>query len=79
MSLLARLSLANRGLVALVAMVVTAFGAFAVEHALARGIIIGDTKFEFGLDEHGTLHLMEHGVRAGDAVTRARELGLIPQ
>ena len=25
--------------------------AFAAEHALARGIIIADTKFEFGVDE----------------------------
>ena len=31
----------------------------AVEFALARGIIIADTKFEFGLDEHGTLTLMD--------------------
>ncbi len=27
--------------------------------ALAKGIIIADTKFEFGLDEHGTLTLMD--------------------
>jgi len=31
----------------------------AAAHALARGIIIADTKFEFGLDEHGTLTLMD--------------------
>ncbi|MBS0313827.1 MAG: phosphoribosylaminoimidazolesuccinocarboxamide synthase [Burkholderiales bacterium] len=31
----------------------------AAEFALARGIIIADTKFEFGLDEHGTLTLMD--------------------
>jgi len=31
----------------------------AAEHALARGIIIADTKFEFGLDEAGTLHLID--------------------
>ena len=31
----------------------------AAEHALSRGIIIADTKFEFGLDEHGTLTLMD--------------------
>jgi phosphoribosylaminoimidazole-succinocarboxamide synthase len=30
---------------------------FAAEHARARGIIIADTKFEFGLDETGTLVL----------------------
>ena len=29
------------------------------EHARHRGIIIADTKFEFGLDEHGRLHLMD--------------------
>jgi phosphoribosylaminoimidazole-succinocarboxamide synthase len=31
----------------------------AVEHASARGIIIADTKFEFGLDETGNLRLMD--------------------
>jgi phosphoribosylaminoimidazole-succinocarboxamide synthase len=31
----------------------------AVEHAANRGIIIADTKFEFGLDENGTLRLMD--------------------
>jgi phosphoribosylaminoimidazole-succinocarboxamide synthase len=31
----------------------------AAEHALARGIIIADTKFEFGLDAQGTLTLMD--------------------
>lgn len=31
----------------------------AVEYAATRGIIIADTKFEFGLDEHGTLTLMD--------------------
>jgi len=30
---------------------------FAADHALARGIIVADTKFEFGLDEAGTLTL----------------------
>jgi phosphoribosylaminoimidazole-succinocarboxamide synthase len=29
--------------------------AFAADHALARGVILADTKFEFGLDEHGAL------------------------
>jgi phosphoribosylaminoimidazole-succinocarboxamide synthase len=33
--------------------------AFAAEHALKRGIIIADTKFEFGVDAHGTLTLMD--------------------
>jgi phosphoribosylaminoimidazole-succinocarboxamide synthase len=32
---------------------------FAAEHALARGIIIADTKFEFGLDETGRLTLID--------------------
>ena len=29
------------------------------DHAATRGIVIADTKFEFGLDEHGTLTLMD--------------------
>lgn len=31
----------------------------AAEYALTRGIIIADTKFEFGLDAHGVLHVMD--------------------
>ena len=31
----------------------------AAKFALSKGIIIADTKFEFGLDEHGTLHVMD--------------------
>lgn len=31
----------------------------AADHALTKGIIIADTKFEFGLDEQGTLTLMD--------------------
>ena len=31
----------------------------AAEYALTRGIIIADTKFEFGLDEQGVLHVMD--------------------
>ena len=31
----------------------------AVEHALPRGIIIADTKFEYGLDQQGKLILMD--------------------
>jgi phosphoribosylaminoimidazole-succinocarboxamide synthase len=31
----------------------------AADFALSKGIIIADTKFEFGLDEHGTLTLMD--------------------
>ena len=32
---------------------------FAAAHARSRGIIIADTKFEFGLDDQGTLTLMD--------------------
>ncbi len=32
---------------------------FAARYALERGIIIADTKFEFGLDKDGKLHLMD--------------------
>jgi len=31
----------------------------AATHARARGIIIADTKFEFGVDEHGKLTLID--------------------
>lgn len=31
----------------------------AADHAAARGIIIADTKFEFGIDDNGTLHLID--------------------
>ena len=31
----------------------------AAAYALTRGIVVADTKFEFGLDEHGTLTLMD--------------------
>ncbi|MGB4075153.1 phosphoribosylaminoimidazolesuccinocarboxamide synthase [Pseudomonas sp.] len=34
----------------------------AVEYAATRGIIIADTKFEFGLDEDGTLTLMDEAL-----------------
>jgi phosphoribosylaminoimidazole-succinocarboxamide synthase len=36
----------------------------AAEFAATRGIIIADTKFEFGLDEHGVLHLMDEVLTA---------------
>jgi phosphoribosylaminoimidazole-succinocarboxamide synthase len=35
---------------------------FAAEHALKRGIIIADTKFEFGLDDQGTLTLIDEAL-----------------
>jgi phosphoribosylaminoimidazole-succinocarboxamide synthase len=36
--------------------------AFAAAHALERGIVIADTKFEFGLDADGTLVLADEAV-----------------
>ena len=33
--------------------------AFAARHAASRGILIADTKLEFGLDENGVLHVMD--------------------
>jgi phosphoribosylaminoimidazole-succinocarboxamide synthase len=36
----------------------------ASEYATTRGIIIADTKFEFGLDEKGALHLMDEVLTA---------------
>ena len=35
---------------------------FAAAHALARGIIIADTKFEFGVDEYGRLTLIDEAL-----------------
>jgi phosphoribosylaminoimidazole-succinocarboxamide synthase len=35
---------------------------FAAAHALDRGIIIADTKFEFGVDEAGTLTLIDEAL-----------------
>lgn len=34
----------------------------AADYALTKGIIIADTKFEFGLDEAGTLHLIDEAL-----------------
>ena len=34
----------------------------AADYALGRGIIIADTKFEFGLDERGRLHLIDEAL-----------------
>jgi phosphoribosylaminoimidazole-succinocarboxamide synthase len=36
----------------------------AADYAATRGIIIADTKFEFGLDQHGVLHLMDEVLTA---------------
>ena len=33
--------------------------AFAADYARTRGILIADTKLEFGLDDHGVLHVMD--------------------
>ncbi len=33
--------------------------AFAADHAAERGILLADTKFEFGLDVDGRLHVMD--------------------
>lgn len=35
---------------------------FAASHAISRGIIIADTKFEFGVDESGTLILIDEAL-----------------
>jgi phosphoribosylaminoimidazole-succinocarboxamide synthase len=32
------------------------------DYALERGIIIADTKFEFGLDDQGTIHLIDEAL-----------------
>lgn len=42
-----------------VAKVAIALYTLAAAFALRRGIIIADTKFEFGLDAHGNLHVMD--------------------
>jgi len=36
----------------------------AADYAATKGIIIADTKFEFGLDDHGVLHLMDEVLTA---------------
>jgi phosphoribosylaminoimidazole-succinocarboxamide synthase len=36
----------------------------AADYAATRGIIIADTKFEFGLDDHGKLYLMDEALTA---------------
>jgi phosphoribosylaminoimidazole-succinocarboxamide synthase len=51
--------LIGRGLAEQVRATALALYAFAVAHAQARGIIIADTKFEFGVDEAGHLTLID--------------------
>ena len=55
-------ALIGRGLAEQVRATALALYAFAAEHALARGIIIADTKFEFGVDEAGRLTLIDEAL-----------------
>jgi len=54
--------LVGRGVAEQVRAIALSLYAFAAEHALARGIIIADTKFEFGLDEAGHLTLIDEAL-----------------
>ncbi len=54
--------LIGAALAAQVREVALALYAFAAEHARARGIIVADTKFEFGVDAAGTLTLIDEVV-----------------
>ncbi|MBC7698435.1 MAG: phosphoribosylaminoimidazolesuccinocarboxamide synthase, partial [Bacteroidia bacterium] len=51
--------LIGKEMAAQVAKVAIALYEQAAEYALTRGIIIADTKFEFGLDADGVLHVMD--------------------
>jgi phosphoribosylaminoimidazole-succinocarboxamide synthase len=55
-------ALVGRGVAEQVRATALALYRFAAEHALARGIIIADTKFEFGLDEAGHLTLIDEAL-----------------
>jgi phosphoribosylaminoimidazole-succinocarboxamide synthase len=55
-------ALIGRGLAEQVRATALSLYAFAVEHALKRGIIIADTKFEFGVDEAGRLTLIDEAL-----------------
>jgi len=55
-------ALIGKDLAAQVAQVAIQLYSEAAEYALTRGIIIADTKFEFGLDEHGVLHVMDEAL-----------------
>ena len=55
-------ALIGRGLAEQVRATALALYAFAAEHALTRGIIIADTKFEFGVDEAGRLTLIDEAL-----------------
>ena len=52
-------SLIGKDMAALVVKVAIQLYTEAAEYALTKGIIIADTKFEFGLDEQGVLHVMD--------------------
>jgi phosphoribosylaminoimidazole-succinocarboxamide synthase len=55
-------ALIGRGLAEQVRATALALYQFAVEHALKRGIIIADTKFEFGVDAAGHLTLIDEAL-----------------
>ena len=55
-------SLIGRGLAEQVRATALALYRFAAEHALARGLIIADTKFEFGIDAAGHLTLIDEAL-----------------
>ncbi|HXS87786.1 MAG TPA: phosphoribosylaminoimidazolesuccinocarboxamide synthase [Steroidobacteraceae bacterium] len=55
-------ALIGRGLAEQVRATALALYGFAVEHALQRGIIIADTKFEFGVDDVGHLTLIDEAL-----------------
>ena len=52
-------TLIGKDLTAQVAIVAIKLYTEAAEYALTKGIIIADTKFEFGLDNNGVLHVMD--------------------
>ncbi len=55
-------ALVGRGIAEQVRATALALYAFAAEHARARGIIIADTKFEFGVDAAGHLTLIDEAL-----------------
>lgn len=52
-------ALIGKDMAAQVAKAAIALYTEAAQYALTKGIIIADTKFEFGLDKHGVLHVMD--------------------
>jgi len=55
-------ALVGRGIAEQVRAAALSLYSFAAEHARARGIIIADTKFEFGLDQAGYLTLIDEAL-----------------